>query len=818
MQSTDLPEILNGDYLTFSQNLPILFLSNDSRNIIDNRQSLFFAISGKIHNGHDYIEDLYNRNVRQFLIEDKNFRVHDYPEGNFYYFPDSIKALQNIASFHRSKFSLKTIGITGSNGKTIVKEWLSQLLSWKFQVIKSPKSYNSQIGVPLSVWLINSTHEYGVFEAGISTTGEMQNLQKIIKPDVGILTNIGPAHNEGFETKEEKLREKLNLFSNSSELIFNIDDELISRTIDNYLPGIRKISWGKDPKAEYQINTITSKDSKTTLEIKSKENVYSFRLNFSDYASLENIVHCIVTLLHFKWSHGDIQEGIDEILPVSMRLEIKKGINDSYIIDDSYNNDLAGLEIALSYLNNQKQRKQKSIIVSDILQSGLPKEQLYRKTAQLINQYHFKKIVGIGEEICKAEKLFNDTFYGFKDTDGFLSEYEIDEYNDEIVLIKGARPFGLERIVEILQEKVHGTVLEINLDAINHNLNVYRSFLNPGTKIMVMVKALAYGSGSIEVANLLEFHRVDYLGVAYIDEGVTLRKNGISLPIMIMNPSIDSFEKIVRFRLEPEIYNFRLLNELSNYTHTHKVKVKVHIKLDTGMHRLGFIGEDIAEMIAVIKANQYIEVASVFSHLAGADDEDLDFYTTDQVHLYKEQANQIEKAITAKFIRHVANSAAIIRNPEYHFDMVRLGIGLYGFDASGIINQQLRPIGILKTEISQILNLKKGESVGYGRKGVLSRDSNIATVAIGYADGFSRLFSNGNASMLVNGRLAPVIGNVCMDMTMIDITGIDANEGSEVIVFGNTLSLITLSKAINTIPYEILTNISDRVKRIYISE
>ncbi len=782
------------------------------------RNLYFFAIEGKIHNGHNYIEDLYNRNVRQFLIEDENFKVRNFPEANFYYFPDTIEALQKIAAYHRSKFSLNTIGITGSNGKTIVKEWLSQLLSWRFQVIKSPKSYNSQIGVPLSVWLINSTHEYGIFEAGISTVDEMQKLQKIIQPEVGILTNIGPAHNEGFASKEEKLKEKLKLFSNSSELIFNTDDKLISRIINKFLPEIRKISWGKNPEAEYQIITISSKDNKTTLALKRNTKDYLFRLNFSDPASIENLVHCIVTLLHFRWTQDEIQEGIDEIHPVSMRLEIKKGINNTYIIDDSYNNDLAGLEIALSYLNNQKQRNQKSLIVSDIFQSGLPNEQLHRKTAQLINQYHFKRIIGIGEEMCKAEKLFNVNFYGFKNTDSFLNEFDIDQYSDEIVLVKGARPFGLERIVEILQEKIHGTVLEINLDAISHNLNVYRSFLKPGTKIMVMVKALAYGSGSIEVANLLEFHRVDYLGVAYTDEGVTLRKNGISLPIMIMNPSMDSFEKIVQFRLEPEIYNFRLLKELSIFSKTRKVKVRIHIKLDTGMHRLGFMKEDLNQMIALIKVNPYIQIVSVFSHLAGADDENLDLYTTDQVSQYIEEANRIEKAIQSKFIRHVANSAAIIRNPEYHFDMVRLGIGLYGFDASGIINQRLRPIGVLKTEISQIINLKKGESVGYGRKGRVSRNSKIATVAIGYADGYSRLFSNGIASMLVNGKLAPVIGNVCMDMTMIDITGIKANEGSEVIVFGNTLSLSALSKTINTIPYEILTNISDRVKRIYISE
>jgi alanine racemase len=818
LYSSNLPEIIKGDFSQFITDYPISHLSTDSRRIIYNDSSLFFAIQGKIHDGHHYIDELYRRNIRQFIIEKQDFNSDKYPLANIFLCESSILALQELAAHYRNQFNLKILGITGSNGKTIVKEWISLMLSWKFNVVKSPKSFNSQIGVPLSIWQINESHNFGVFEAGISTSGEMVRLEKIIKPDIGIFTNLGSAHDEGFSSRNEKLAEKLRLFSNAQVLIYNLDDELVHLTVLEKLPQTRKVTWGLSSPADYHVKDISLNEGKSKLTITHNALQSEFTLNFSDQASIENITHCIVFFLYSGWKVSEIQEGLNTLHNISMRLEMKKGINDTYLIDDTYNNDLGGLEIALNYLSNQNQRNKKSLILSDILQSGMPVSKLYQQTAEIINQNTIDKIIGIGSEIKYIEKYLKTKFHWFKDTETFREQFDLDNFNNEIILVKGARNFGLESVIAYLQEKIHGTVLEINLDALSHNLNVYRSYLKPSTKLMVMVKALAYGSGSVEVANLLEFHKIDYLGVAYTDEGVTLRKNGINLPIMIMNPSLDSFDKILEFRLEPEIYSLKLLKEIDRYIKKINRPLNIHIKLDTGMNRLGFEPGDIDELISILKKNSFIEIASVFSHLSSADDAEHDNFTLHQIDLFTGITENIQNKTSRNFIRHIANSAAIIRYPEYHFDMVRLGIGLYGYDATGIINEQLRSIGTLRTEISQIKKLHRGDSVGYGRKGVIEKESTIATIAIGYADGFFRAFGNKKACVWVNGSLAPVIGNVCMDMTMIDISGIKAQEGDEVIIFGDELPLISLAEKIHTIPYEILTNISERVKRIYISE
>jgi alanine racemase len=784
-----------------------------------NPASLFFAIHGQIHDGHQYIGPLYRDKIRQFVIENPAIDIDAFPEANFFLVKNSIQALQDIARWHRKRHNLHVIAITGSNGKTIVKEWLSQVLSWKFNVIKTPRSFNSQIGVPLSVWQIQDYHQAGVFEAGISRTHEMENLRRIIDPETGILTNIGPAHDEGFSSRKEKLIEKLKLFRQCKELIYRNAEPYVKESIEEFLPGVKKISWGTGPDSVWQVSLEKNENKGTQISVKSMDRAYSFFFPYTDNASLENITHVIIYLLHSNWQSDQIQEGIQGLSRISMRLEMKKGINDCYIIDDSYSNDLAGLEIALNYMNNQNQRSKKSIILTDILQSGMPSEELYRKTASMLSHFKLKKIITIGPEIEKIRKnLHHASFFHYQDTENFLQSFPFEDFNNEIILVKGARKFGLELAARKLQEKIHGTVLEINLDALSHNLNVYRSYLSPGIRIMVMVKALAYGSGSIEVANLLEFHRIDYLGVAYIDEAVTLRKNGISLPIMIMNPSSDSFDSIIEFRLEPEIYSIGLLKEVDRYTKRNKKTIRIHVKIDTGMHRLGFQPEELDEMISILISNPFLEVSSVFSHLAAADEPKHDVFTSLQAKKFDSAIHQIRSALSKPFIVHIANSAAILRFPEYHYDMVRLGIGLYGFDNTGNILDRLSPIGRLKTNISQILHLKKGESVGYGRKGKLSRDSRIATIAIGYADGFSRAFSNGKASVYIKGQSAPVVGNVCMDMTMIDITDLNAGEGDEVIVFGSEHPLHQLAKAINTIPYEILTNVSERVKRVYVSE
>lgn len=819
VKSSGINTIINGEFLQFIKDLPISYLSTDSRKIINNESSIFFAIEGKIHDGHQYIDDLYKKNIRQFIIERKDFNIGNYPEANFYLCKNSIYALQELATYYRQLFTLKILAITGSNGKTIVKEWLSQILSWKYNVVKSPKSYNSQIGVPLSIWQINESHNFGVFEAGISTRGEMARLETIIKPDIGILTNLGSAHDEGFISRTEKLDEKIQLFKDCKTLIYNLDNELVHSSLSKFLPDkCEKVTWGFHSDATFRIQEILQQAQGSKIRIVHNASTFEFNFKFTDKASIENIIHCIVFLLNSEWTLAEIQEGLDALHNISMRLEMKRGVNDTYLIDDTYNNDLAGLEIALNYLVNQKQRNKRSLILSDILQSGMSVSRLYDKTAEIINQNSLDKVIGIGTEIKYIKDHLKTDFYWFKNTSDFLEEFDLNNFSNEIVLVKGARNFGLEKAIRYLQEKLHGTVLEINLDALSHNLNVYRSYLKPDTKIMVMVKALAYGSGSIEVANLLEFHRIDYLGVAYTDEGVTLRKNGINLPIMIMNPSLDSLDKILEFRLEPEIYNLRLLKEINRYTKINNHPIHIHIKLDTGMSRLGFDPDDLEEMTKILKENSLITVASVFSHLSSADLTDHNDFTKNQASRFKNATRFVESQIQKGFIQHIANSAAIIRYPEYHYDMVRLGIGLYGFDATGLINDQLRSIGTLKTEISQIKNLKKGDSVGYGRREVIEKDSTIATIAIGYADGFFRSFGNKTASVWVNGSLAPVIGNVCMDMTMIDITEIEAKEGDTVIIFGDEQPLKSLADSIHTIPYEILTNISERVKRIYISE
>ena len=818
IQSSGINAIINGEYLQYIKDLPISYLSTDSRKIINNESSLFFAIKGKIHDGHQYIDDLYNKKIRQFIIEKRDFDVSKYPDANFYLCENSIFALQELAAYYRQLFTLKILAITGSNGKTIIKEWLSQILSWKYNVVKSPKSYNSQIGVPLSIWQINESHNFGVFEAGISTRDEMSRLEKIIKPDTGILSNLGSAHDEGFNSRGEKLNEKVQLFKECKTLIYNLDDNLVHSTLSKLLPECEKVTWGYHSEAIFRIQEISLEGKGSKIQIIHDSSIYEFSFKFTDQASIENIIHCIVFLLNSEWTLTEIQDGLDALHNISMRLEMKRGVNDTYLIDDTYNNDLAGLEIALNYLVNQKQRIKRSLILSDILQSGMSIPELYEKTAKIINQNSLDKVIGIGTDIKHIKEHLKTDFFWFKDTSGFLEEFDLNNFSNEIVLVKGARNFGLEKIIRYLQEKLHGTVLEINLDALSHNLNVYRSYLKPNTKIMVMVKALAYGSGSIEVANLLEFHRIDYLGVAYTDEGVTLRKNGINLPIMIMNPSLDSMDKILEFRLEPEIYNLRLLKEINRYTKIYNRPINIHLKLDTGMSRLGFDPDDLDEMITILKGNSLISVASVFSHLSSADITNHNEFTKNQAERFKKATQLIEKHIEKGFLRHIANSAAIIRYPEYHFDMVRLGIGLYGFDATGLINDQLRSIGTLKTEVSQIKKLKKGDSVGYGRSEVIEKDSKIATIAIGYADGFFRSFGNKTASVWINGDLAPVIGNVCMDMTMIDITNIEAKEGDPVIIFGDEQPLKSLADSIHTIPYEILTNISERVKRIYISE
>lgn len=812
-----LQHITNGKVVASFQDLPVEHFLLDSRKITSPSSSVFVAIKGQRHDGHKFLNDLYNKGVRQFIVESSNLS-YNLPESNILEVSSSIEALQNIAAWNRAQYTIPVIGITGSNGKTIIKEWLSQLLSKDYNIVRSPKSYNSQVGVPLSVWQMNEQHTLGIFEAGISLVKEMENLKRVIEPTIGIFTNIGTAHDEGFESKEQKIQEKLKLFKDVKTLLYCKDHVLIHEQIQNVIPNVSTFTWSYRQQADVLVKEVIKANGRSKIHLQYKNQGYSFNIPFFDDASIENIIHCVSTLLLLGIGGAEIDNRLQSLHTVAMRLELKEGINGCYIIDDTYNNDLAGLTIAINFLDQQKRKEDKTIILSDVLESGLEEKKLYKEIASLISGKNIQKVIGIGETISRNNKFFPPESKFYQTTEEFLNEFIQDDFYDEIILIKGARKFEFERIVSQLQQKVHGTILEVNLDALSNNLNFYKSRLKPQTKIMVMVKAFAYGSGSFEVANLLQFHRVDYLAVAYADEGVALRENGISLPIMVMNPVYQTFDKLFQYNLEPEIYSLKVLKEYISFLQTHEISSKIHIKLDTGMRRLGFEEKDMKELLLLLKSTSLVQVASIFTHLAGADEETHNEFSKGQIQKLQKLASIIEEKLGYKILKHALNSAGITRFPEAQMDMVRLGIGLYGIECNNLFQKDLQTVGTLKTIISQIKTIKSGETVGYGRKGKADKDLTIATIAIGYADGYSRRFGNGVGKVMVNGQLCPVIGNVCMDMTMVNVTGLDVEEGQEVIVFGHELSIHQVAESIGTIPYEILTNVSERVKRVFYTE
>lgn len=797
--------------------LPIVHLLTDSRKLSQPAGSVFFAIQGKYNDGHRYLPQLYTQGVRAFVLEqgEPEELKRLYPEANILLVKNSLEALQRLAAWHRAQFAIPVIGITGSNGKTIVKEWISQLLSTDELVVKSPRSYNSQLGVPLSVWQLQPNHTLGIFEAGISQPGEMEKLQPIIRPTLGIFTNIGTAHDEGFASREQKVQEKLKLFKEVESLFYCADYELLHQAV--LAQSINSFTWSRiHPEADLYINATTTAGHRTIVVYTFGGEKQRLALPFTDEASVENALHCLAILLYRRLPLSEIQDRLDRLHPVAMRLEMKEAINGCYLIDDTYNNDLAGLTIALNLQASQPQRGQHTLILSDVLESGLPEQDLYRKVAELVQAHQVQRLIGIGPTISKYSHLFPKADFYTSTTD-FLKAFNPDAFRNEVILVKGARVFGFERIVQAFQQKVHGTVLEVNLDALVHNLNYYRAKLNPDTRLMVMVKAFAYGSGSFEVANLLQFHRVDYLAVAYVDEGVALRENGITLPIMVMNPSPDSFPKLRQYSLEPEIY---ALEQLQAFVASLEpdVKYKIHLKLDTGMHRLGFEEQDFEALFALLERHPQVQVASTFSHLAGADEAIHNDFSQLQISRFRSMATTLEERLKYKIIKHILNSAGIVRFPEHQLDMVRLGIGLYGVEATGSEQEALRPVSTLKTTVSQVKSIKQGDTVGYSRRGIADVDKTTATIAIGYADGYDRRFSNGVGEVLINGRRCPIIGNVCMDMCMVDVTGVPVRPGDAVTVFGPELTLVELAQRIGTIPYELLTNVSTRVKRIFYSE
>jgi Alr-MurF fusion protein len=800
------------------ENLPVNYLLTDSRKLVNPPYSLFFAISGERHNGHKFIRELYSKGVRQFVVEHmQDLSLIAMPEASVLKVGNSVLALQQVAACHRRQFTMPVIGITGSNGKTIVKEWLATLLGKQFNIVRSPKSYNSQIGVPLSVWQMNATHTLGIFEAGISRPGEMARLQEVIKPAIGVFTNIGTAHDEGFENTTQKISEKLKLFDSCQTICYCRDHLLIHKQIQALKqPQQQTFTWSRtEAGADVFLYQTEQEHGQSILHIRYAGHDLQVQAPFADDASLENGMHCISLMLYFGMDAIEIQNRLRMLQPVSMRLEMKEGINGCYLIDDTYNNDLAGLTMSLDFLNLQRQRDTKTLILSDVLETGLPEKELYQQIGHLLQTKGVNRLIGIGEVISGNRQYFTQAGEFYLTTHDFLQQALLKKFNNELILIKGARSFAFEQIVHKLLQKTHGTMLEINLEALSHNLNFYKSKLSNQTKIMVMVKAFAYGSGSAEIASLLQFHRVDYLAVAYADEGVVLRENGIHLPIMVMNPSPQTFDKLLSYRLEPELYSFSILNNFIQYLHTTGQQSPVHVKLDTGMHRLGFEEQDMPQLIQLLKAHRELTVASVFSHLAAADEEEYNYFSTEQMNRFRKMALAIEQELGYSPIRHILNSAGIVRFPEYQLDMVRLGIGLYGVEATNQEQAQLETVGTLKTTISQIKQVKAGDTIGYSRKGKVTRDSRIATIAIGYADGFDRRLSNGAGKVWINGKLAPLIGNVCMDMSMVDITGIEAEEGDEVIIFGKQHPISEMARQIGTIPYEILTGVSERVKRVF---
>ncbi|MCE7994069.1 MAG: bifunctional UDP-N-acetylmuramoyl-tripeptide:D-alanyl-D-alanine ligase/alanine racemase [Roseivirga sp.] len=805
--------ICQGTLIQAGPDQSIKSVLTDSRKLSNVGSAAFFAIKGINHDGHQYITELASKGVKTFIIEVQ-------PSGplpantNLILVESSLRALQSVARYKRESLNLPVIAITGSNGKTIVKEWLSQMLSGQGKVVRSPRSYNSQLGVPLSVWEIDPQYDFAVFEAGISRMGEMTYLQKVIQPTHGILTNIGSAHEEGFPSINEKLSQKLKLFEGCETLILCGTDHRICNAVKAMVnPPQKIISWSFDEGHDIHVEALGS----GRFNLHTENEQMEFKLPFDDEASLENLMHCLCMLLELGFSPLEIQRALDGLEKVDMRLKLIKGIRDSYIIDDTYNNDLIGLETALDFLAQQNQYKRKVVILSEVPQVSNPPA-IYSHINQLLLDKGIDHLIGVGAEVLRNQNQFSIESQFYPDTSSLIEHLSTLDIKESVTLVKGARKFQFERVVNLLAEKAHQTLLEINLDAITDNLNFYRNRLAPDVKIMVMVKAFAYGSGSAEVAQLLQFHKVHYLAVAYADEGVTLRKNGIHLPIMVMNCNHADLDTLIKYDLEPEIFEMEQLKSFQKYYQSKSMKLPVHININTGMNRLGFEVDEAQEVIAFLTSHSDVAVKSIFTHLAGADEALHNEFSLNQLKGFEPVAKRIAEVSGPNVLIHALNSAGIIRFPGFQMNMVRLGIGLYGLEASGEQADELRTVGTLKTTISQVKEIKTGETIGYSRKGVAATDMSIATVAIGYADGYSRAFSNGVGSMYINNQSAPVIGNVCMDMTMLDVTGLNARPGDEVIVFGETPSIKTLAHQINTIPYEILTNVSERVKRVYLTE
>jgi alanine racemase len=807
--------VIGGEWIARHSNELIGHLAYDSRRLQQPSNALFFALETAYADGHKYVHDACKKGVRNFVVS-RQIDPGPMGEANIIIVSDTLDALQSLASFHRGHFHFPVIGITGSNGKTVVKEWLYQLLQEDYKIVRSPKSFNSQIGVPLSAWQMNDQHELGIFEAGISTTGEMEKLEKLIRPAIGVLTNIGEAHNAGFTSFEEKISEKARLFRNAEVVIG--EKQLIDKAgLTN-----KSFSWSRQPGAGLQLVAVTNDKKQATIRAMYNSREEEISIPFTDDASVQNAINCWCVLLYMGIDHKKMQEQFRKLHAVDMRLQLKRGINDCLVVNDSYSADTSSLKIALDFLKQQSSGLKRTVILSDFFETGRSAQELYAEIAGLLHTYKIEKVITVGNDAGKEIGRLLDTvnLHSYPSTDDLLLDFKTSSFFNEIVLIKGARKYGFERIASLFEKKVHQTVLEINLNALAHNLKAYQKMLHPGTKIMAMVKAFAYGSGGAEIASVLQYHNVHYLGVAYADEGVDLVKAGIGLPVMVMNAEEASFQAIVDDNLQPVLYSFDILQKFESYLEQQGLSgYPVHIEIETGMNRLGFSLAEVEKLAQHIAGSTVFRIESVFSHLAASEDPAQDAFTLQQAEVFREALRIITQYISYPFLKHMANSAAIIRHPQLQMDMVRLGIGLYGIETANANVPDLQAVATLRSTIAQLKHLKQGESVSYNRKGIVKKDSLIATVRIGYADGFSRQFGNGLGKMWINGQLAPVIGTVCMDMTMLDVTGLaNVKEGDEVIIFGAQLPVEQVAAWINTIPYELMTTVSQRVKRIYFHE
>lgn len=815
----DISEIISEEAVIADDSIVIDHLLIDSRRLVFPSATLFFALHSPRRRGEIFVEELYNAGVKSFVVT-KHFDHSKFREANFLFVDDPLRALQKVAAFHRKQFQIPVIGITGSNGKTIVKEWLYQLLHHDYNIVRSPKSYNSQIGVPLSVWQMNASNDLAIFEAGISEVGEMDFLEAIIQPTIGILTNVGAAHSAGFINKEQKINEKLKLFQRAYTIVSNNQDTVINAVISK-TDKSKLFIWGNGD-ANLKVIDVEKVGGCTKITALFSGKMLTISIPFTDTASIENAITCWSLLLYLKVDNEVISQRMQQLQSVEMRLQLKKANNNCSIINDSYSNDLSSLRMALDFLHQQSGNQSTTVILSDLGEVSSSDEQ-YQKILQALVHGKVNKFIGIGPRLVALQGLFKNSIphsFFYSSVEAFINHFINIRFRDEVILLKGARSFEFEQINLLFEQKVHQTVLEVNLSAMVHNLKEYQQYVQPTTKVMAMVKAFSYGSGSAEIASVLQFHKVDYLAVAYADEGVELRKSGIQMPVMVMNPEKITFQSLVEYNLEPELYSFSILKAFNEYLQNEGLQqFPVHIKIDTGMHRLGFEPVDIEALVSFLEENPRLVVKSVFSHLVGSESAVHDNFTYKQVELFVEACDRIKEATGYLFIRHISNSAAIFRHPQFQFDMVRLGIGLYGVDNTAQKVLSLQPVATLRSTIAQIRMVKKDESVGYSRRGMVKRDSLIATIRIGYADGFNRKLGNCVGCVFIKGQLAPVIGNVCMDMTMIDVTDIaGVIEGDVVEIFGANLPIEKLAEWCETIPYEIMTSVSQRVKREYYEE